>query len=252
MYSILPSRAGLAALAFVLIISLVSAVPIPLSASLSSTLSSHFSNNHNEQIHHDTINILRPQISLNGPISMVPGTISGGLTVNNTPIGVDNHLVRRNLFSSIRAGFRKVGHAIAHVAQKVGAGIKRVAQNVGSGIKTVAQKVGSGIHTVVKKAGTFVRHAAGAAKFGLKVLASVTEAASKVAGFIPGFGKPLGKVLEGVSKASNIISDKIHAHLNGKLEEGMEIMNKADKIMGYIPRRRDLSAEDGFQQWDDM
>ena len=30
----------------------------------------------------------------------------------------------------------------------------------------------------------------------------------------------------------------------------MNIMNKADKIMGYIPRRRDLSEEEVFQQRD--
>ena len=105
---------------------------------------------------------------------------------------------------------------------------------------------------VAKKVGAFVKHAAGATKFGLKVTASVTEAAGKVAGFFPGFGKVAGKILEGVSKGSNMLSDKIPAHLSGKMEAGMEFMNKADKIMGYIPRRRELSAEDGFQGWDDM
>ena len=73
MYSIIvPSRAGLAALAFVLIISLVSAVPIPFS----STLSSRASNNHNGQVHCDVINKI-PQISLvNGP------TVSATTTLN--------------------------------------------------------------------------------------------------------------------------------------------------------------------------
>lgn len=99
---------------------------------------------------------------------------------------------------------------------------------------------------VAKQARTFIKHAAGATKFGLQVTATVTEAAGKVAGFFPGFGKIAGKGLEGVSKGANMISNKIPAHLSGKMEAGMEFMNKADKIMRYIPRRRDLSAEDSF------
>jgi hypothetical protein len=88
------------------------------------------------------------------------------------------------------------------------------------------------------------------AKFGLKVYESATAVVAKVAGFIPAIGKPLGKAIEGASKVAGVISDHIHAKLSAKLEKGMKIMNKANKIMGYIPRRRDLSEEEAFQQRD--
>jgi hypothetical protein len=88
------------------------------------------------------------------------------------------------------------------------------------------------------------------AKFGLKVYQSVTAVVAKVAGFIPVIGKPLGRAIAGVSKVAGVISDHIHAKLSAKLEKGMNVMNKANKIMGYIPRRRDLSEEETFQQRD--
>lgn len=88
------------------------------------------------------------------------------------------------------------------------------------------------------------------AKFGLKVVESVGEVVGKVVGFIPGIGKPLDRAIEGVSKVAGVISDHIHVKLPGKLQKGMDVMNKADKIMGYIPRRRDLSEEEVFQQRD--
>ena len=86
------------------------------------------------------------------------------------------------------------------------------------------------------------------AKFGLKVVESVGEVAGKIAGFIPGVGKPLQYAIHGISKGAGILSDKIHAKLSPKLEKGMKIMDKADTIMGYIPRRRDLSEEEVFER----
>ena len=88
------------------------------------------------------------------------------------------------------------------------------------------------------------------AKFGLKVVQSVDEVAGKVVGFIPGIGKPLGKVIEAEGKVAGMISDHIHVKLPGNLQKGMNIMNKADKIMDYIPRRREFSEEEAFQQRD--
>lgn len=85
------------------------------------------------------------------------------------------------------------------------------------------------------------------AKFGLKVVSTVQTAAAKVVGYIPGL-KGVGKAMEGAAKVTGFISDKIHANLGKKLEKGMNVMNKADKVMGYIPRRRDLSEEEGFQR----
>ena len=87
------------------------------------------------------------------------------------------------------------------------------------------------------------------AKFGLKVVQSVDEVAGKVVGFIPGIGKPLGKVIEAEGKVAGMISDHIHVKLPGNLQKGMNIMNKADKIMDYIPRRREF-LEEAFQQRD--
>ena len=103
-----------------------------------------------------------------------------------------------------------------------------------------------------KKVGNFVKTTgAKVAKFGLKVVESVGTVVGKVAGFIPAIGKPIDRAIEGVSKVAGVISDHIHAKLSNKLEKGMKVMNKADKIMGYIPRRRDLSEEEeAFQQRD--
>jgi hypothetical protein len=89
------------------------------------------------------------------------------------------------------------------------------------------------------------------AKFGLKVYQSVGTVVGKAAGFIPAIGKPIGKAIEGVSKVAGVVSDRIHAKLSNKLQKGMNVMNKANKVMGFIPRRRDLSEEEeAFQQRD--
>jgi hypothetical protein len=87
-------------------------------------------------------------------------------------------------------------------------------------------------------------------KFGLKIVESVGEVAGKIIGFIPGIGKPIDRAIEGLSKAAGAISDRIHVKLSAKLEKGMKVMDKADKIMSYIPRRRDFSEEEAFQQRD--
>lgn len=103
-----------------------------------------------------------------------------------------------------------------------------------------------------KKVGTFVKKTAGKiAKFGMQVVSTVTAAVGKVLSFIPAVGKPISQALSGVSKVTGLISDKIHVKLGSKLQKGMNVMKKADKIMGYIPRRRDLSEVDSaFQQRD--
>ena len=86
------------------------------------------------------------------------------------------------------------------------------------------------------------------AKFGLKVVQTWQNAGSKVVRFIPGIGKPLSKAMEGASKAAGAISDKIKVKLPPKLEKGMKVMNKANKVMDYIPR--EFSEEENFQQRD--
>ena len=94
----------------------------------------------------------------------------------------------------------------------------------------------------VAKVGDFVKHtAAKVVKFGLKVASGVQQLAGTVAGFIPGVGKPIGKALQAESKVTGAISDKIHANLGKKLDKGVNVINKAQKIMGYMGRR-DLSS----------
>jgi hypothetical protein len=76
----------------------------------------------------------------------------------------------------------------------------------------------------------------------------VGEVAGHVASFIPGVGKPVQQAINGVSRVAGVISDRIPAKLSSKLQKGMNVMNKADKIMSYIPR--DLSEEEAFEERD--
>ena len=90
----------------------------------------------------------------------------------------------------------------------------------------------------------------GIAKFGLKAVQSLGEATGKVVQFIPGVGKPVQEALHGVSMAAGAISDRIDAKLPGGWQKGMDVMNKANEIMDYIPKRRDFSEEEALQQRD--
>jgi len=248
MYSNIRSRAGLVALVLALIsISLVSALPIPSPATQSPSPSnpSYDGQNH---IQHDIRRI--EKFSLNGQISRAPSATSD--KHNAMPVVTyDDQLVRRNIFSKIKHAFQSFGHKVKAGFQKLGQGIKHVAQKAVAGIKTVAKKVGSGIKTAVKKVGHFIKTTgAKIVKFGLKVVQAVGTAVAKVASFIPEVGKPLERAIDGVAKGAGMISDKIHVKLPPRLEKGVEVMNKADKIMEYIPRRRDLSDEEAFQQRD--
>ena len=98
-----------------------------------------------------------------------------------------------------------------------------------------------------KKVGHFVKTTgAKIAKFGLKVVQSVGEVVGHVASFIPGVGKGIQQAIHGVSKVAGVVSDHIHANLGKKLEKGMKVMNKANKVMDFIPRE-----EEAFQERDD-
>jgi hypothetical protein len=293
------SRAGLVALLFALIISLVSAVPIPDTESIiSSTLSSRSIQNLNEQDRTQLeLGAARiPEISLRGRTTTLPRAAKLELTRRQIPIDVDEQLVRRNIFSkikhafqslghkiksgfqkagsaikkgfqkaggAIKKGFQKVGGAIKKGFQKAGGAIKKGFQKVkqgfqkagsaikkgfqkaGHAIKKVAQKVGNGIKHAAKKVWHFVKTTgAKVAKFGLKVVQSVGEVVGHVASFIPGIGKPIQQAIHGVTKVAGVISDHIHVKLGAKLEKGMKIMNKADQIMDYIPRRREFLEEE--------
>jgi len=151
---------------------------------------------------------------------------------------MDDQLVRRSIASKLkkvkqnfekagsanRQGFKTVGRVIKHEVQMVGKGIKKVVKKVVNFVKTTGAKI---------------------VKFGLKVAESV----AKVVGFIPGIGKPLGKVMDGVSKVARIIGNKIHPVLSHPLKTGMKFMEKALRVMKYIfpNSRRRLSSSGGYR-----
>ena len=102
-----------------------------------------------------------------------------------------------------------------------------------------------------KKVGNFMKTTgAKVAKFGLKLYQTTAKVVGKAVGFIPVIGKPLGKVIEGASKVAGVISDHIKVKLPGQLEKGVNVMNKVNKITGFIPRRREFSEEEVFEQRD--
>jgi hypothetical protein len=225
-YSNIRSRAGLVALVFALIISLVSAIPIPAAGSEpSSTLSPTSSNpSLNGLPEVDTA-----KISLSGRMSTLPTATRALAHRQDISTNMDDQLVRRSVGSKISAGFKKF---------------------VGD-IKHVAQKAVQGVDTAFKKVKNFVKtQGAAVAKFGLKVAESVGEAVGHVASFIPAIGKPIQEAIHGVSEAAGFVSDHIKAKLSNKLQKGVNVMNKADTIMSYIPRRRDFSEEEAFLQRD--
>lgn len=73
-------------------------------------------------------------------------------------------------------------------------------------------------------------------KFGLKVAQSLLTVGAKVLGFIPGVGKPLGKIVDGAAKVVGVVGDHIHATLSHHLQTGMKVMRKALGVMGKIVR----------------
>jgi Flp pilus assembly pilin Flp len=121
---------------------------------------------------------------------------------------------RKSIAAKIRDAFHHLGHKIKHAFEKVGHAIKHAAQKVGHFLKTTGAKI---------------------AKVALKIVATVGKIAAKVVGFIPGVGKVVGKAMEGASEGLNKASDAIHAHIGGKLGQAMHRMDKAQKVVGYIP-----------------
>ena len=127
-------------------------------------------------------------------------------------------------------------------------------QKAGQGIKTGTFTLRdityfSSLSIAAKKVGHFIKTTgAQVAKFGLKVVQTWEKAGSKILRYIPRIGKPLSKVADAISKVAGTASDHINVKLPSKLEKGMNVMNKANKVMGYMPR--EFSEEEGFQQRD--
>ena len=80
------------------------------------------------------------------------------------------------------------------VALKIGSGIKK-----GALTKNANTLVLTSIILAAIKVGTWFKTTGlKIAKFALKVESVVTKVASKVVGWIPGIGKPVGRALEGI------------------------------------------------------
>jgi len=244
-YSNIRSRAGLVALVFALIISFVSAIPIPSTEfGLSSTTLSRRSNGQDIRVQPSTVGI--PEFSFSGPsrMSSLPAA-TRTLASRETIMDSDDQLVRRSkVTEKIKHAFQKFGSLVKHGFQKAGSVIKKGLQKAGNAIK-------KGFVTAAKKVWHFVKTTgAKVVKFGLKVVETIGNAVGKVLSFIPGVGKPLDQAIEGISKVAGVISDHIHAKLGKKLLKGEGILNAANKIIRFVPRRRDLSEEEAFQQRD--
>jgi hypothetical protein len=153
--------------------------------------------------------------------------------------------------AAIKSGFQKFGAKVKSGFQTAGRAIKSGFQKAGRAIKSGFQKVGKGIVYAAKKVGKFLKTTGlKIVKFATKVVEVAEQAIGKAVSFIPVIGKPLGKALEGASKVWGVISDHIPAKLTGKLEKGVKVMDKIHDALDFVPRRRDLSEKEAFQQRD--
>ena len=86
-----------------------------------------------------------------------------------------------------------------------------------------------------KKVWNFVKTTgAKVAKFGLKIVETAGEVVAKAVSFIPEVGKPIEKAIDGLSKVAGVVSDHIHVKLSTALQKGVNVLNKANKIMSYF------------------
>jgi hypothetical protein len=126
-------------------------------------------------------------------------------------------------------------------------------ESIAAKIRGAFHKVKEGLSHAVHAVGHFIKTTgAKIAKVGLKIVATAQKIAAKVVGWLPGIGKPLGKIMEGESEGLNKASDAIHAHIGGKLGQAMHRMDKAQKVVGYIPRSYipDRFEEFNAREWD--
>jgi len=210
-YSIIRSRAGLVALVLSLIISLVSAAPIPATApsGLSSSILSPRSLNDSSEVY------------FGGRMTTLPSATRLTFQQDSSIFDDDDQLVRRKV--DIKAGIKKVFHKIAD-------GVKSVVHKVENVAKTVAHKVETAAKTVWHKVG---KVALQVVKFGTKIYQGVMTQVGKAVSGIPAF-RPLGRVIEGAATAAGAISDRIHVPLPKKLQKGVDIINNVvDKENKY-------------------
>jgi hypothetical protein len=194
-------------------------------------------------------------------IKNVAQKVGGG--VKNAAQKVGN--VAKKVGGGIKNVAKQVGNGVKKVAQKVGNGVKKVAQKVGNGVKNVAQKVGNGVKKVAQKVGNGVKagakwvkaNGAKIAKGGLKVLATVSSVAGRVANFvpIPGVNKMMSKGLKYASAGLDKGSDAIKADLGG-FGKAVNVMNKIQhplsgaggQVLDAILKRDDVVEEPVFHR----
>ena len=58
----------------------------------------------------------------------------------------------------------------------------------------------------------------------------------------------MSKLADGISEVAGLASDHINVKLPPKLQTGVNVMNTANKVMGYMPR--EFLEEEGFQERD--
>lgn len=138
----------------------------------------------------------------------------------------------KNAANKVKEGIQHVAGKVKGAFQKVGNFVKNAANKVKEGIQHVAGKVKEGF----QKAGKWIKDNAGkVAKFGLKIWSTATSLVGRVAGFIPGVGKLVGKAIGGISKAADIVAEKIPVDLGDKLNKGMKVMSAIQNPFGEYP-----------------
>jgi hypothetical protein len=182
------------------------------------------------------------------PVSVTPTSISvpsykSYAVANKFPQLLSRHSSKRDSQSYVLRSLAEPEIETLVRRKSVGAKIKGAFQKAGSAIKNVAKKVGNGVKTAAKKVGNFVKTTgAKVAKVGLKVLSTAQSIGAKVAGFIPGVGKPIGKALKGASAVTNAISNKIPAKLGSKLDKGMKVMDTIRNPMSAVKGKAGKAA----------
>jgi len=173
-----------------------------------------------------------------------PNQISSATSLSQRP--PPNALAQRSPFDIAHGGNRVPHSTVPNVSIADGVATREVATlyrrkgigaKIKAGVQHIDHKIDNGVKTAAKRVVHFVKNTgAKIAKVGLKVLATAEKGLSKVAQVMPVIGKPISKALDIGGALANKGSNAIHAKIGGKLNGAMNRMNKAQKVMGYIPR----------------
>jgi hypothetical protein len=129
-------------------------------------------------------------------------------------------LVRRS--PKIAAGFKVRACFFFHRASFNNSPTQKFIKKVGDKFKSFKEKVKNGF----EKARMWIKDTgAKVVKFGAKIYATAVEAVGKVTNFVPGLGRAVLAVTNGVSCLANFVSDRINVKLSAKLQKGVNVMN---------------------------